>query len=233
MTDIRFMDQITAPRRSLHPFAAQQLAPARDASEIGLSECVVALAQDLPQLELYAEVSDDLAAWIDKSKERYQQDEDEAAKVTPELFHEFMEADESGKAELMVSFFFFLLRIVVEELGQHQLKLIKVNMHLQVKSEWYEWKRQWVEQLIETADKTLESLETVRDLVTYKGNKSVDVKRRRPGSQGLERDRRDRSGQASRAQRRACPGDAGARARAGGRCRARELRSGVSERAQG
>jgi kinetochore protein Spc7/SPC105 len=102
MTDIRFMDEITAPRRSLHPSATQQFTPARDASEIGLAECAVAMAVDLPQLELYAQVSDDLAAWIDRSKERYQQDEYEAAKVTPELFLEFMEADEAGKAELMV-----------------------------------------------------------------------------------------------------------------------------------
>jgi kinetochore protein Spc7/SPC105 len=100
MTDIRFMDEITAPRRSLHP---SQQTPARDPSEIGLAEYVIAIDVDLPQLELYSHVSKDLVGWIDKSKEVYKQTDEEARKVTPELFVEFREADEVDRAELLVS----------------------------------------------------------------------------------------------------------------------------------
>jgi kinetochore protein Spc7/SPC105 len=100
MTDIRFMDEISAPRRSMYP---SQEPPVRDPSEIGLAEYVVAVDVEIPELELYSNVSNDLAAWIDRSKEVYKQAEAEAAKVTPELFVEFREADEIGKAELVVS----------------------------------------------------------------------------------------------------------------------------------
>ena len=100
MTDIRFMDEITAPRRSLHP---SQNPPAREASEIVLAEYVVATDLEWPQLALYSHVSKDLSGWIEKSKEDYKQAEDEAQKVVPQLFIEFREADEVGKAELLVS----------------------------------------------------------------------------------------------------------------------------------
>jgi kinetochore protein Spc7/SPC105 len=105
MTDIRFMEELTAPRRSLHQ---PQYPPTRDASSIGLAEFAVAADVDLPQLELYSRVSSDLAAWIDKSKEMYEQAEEEASKVTPELFIEFRDADEIGKTELLVRLLVFL-----------------------------------------------------------------------------------------------------------------------------
>ena len=99
MTDIHFMDEITAPRRSLH---LSQHPPARDAPDIGLAEYAMAMHVSLPQLELYSQVSQDLSAWIDRSKEVHRAAEEEASKVTPELFVEFRDADEIGKAELSV-----------------------------------------------------------------------------------------------------------------------------------
>ncbi|KIO03259.1 hypothetical protein M404DRAFT_27233 [Pisolithus tinctorius Marx 270] len=93
MTGIRFMDEITAPRRqSIHP---STLRPSRRASvdgQIPLAEYMVAMAVDVPQLELYTH-------------------------------------------------------------------LIKVHNHEQAKSEWYDWKLQWVEQLDQKASKGFEHLE--------------------------------------------------------------------------
>jgi hypothetical protein len=50
---------------------------------------------------------------------------------------------------------------------QHQLKLIKANTHASAKSEWYDWKLQWVESLYDTADKGFVALEAVSRLSLY------------------------------------------------------------------
>lgn len=149
MTGIRFMDEITAPRRStIHPSA---LRPRRHSSpsstsdtDIALAEYVTAMSVDVPQLELYTYVSRDLEAWIERSKGIFREAEAEAEKITPELFREFVDAGEDGQAELL-----------------HQLKLIKANTHGNAKSEWYDWKFQWVEQLYGKADKGFIDLENV------------------------------------------------------------------------
>jgi Spc7 kinetochore protein len=53
MTDIRFMDEITAPRRSTHPSSRPS---AREPSLIPLAEYVVAVDVDTPQLQLYQKI---------------------------------------------------------------------------------------------------------------------------------------------------------------------------------
>ena len=149
MTGIRFMDEITAPRRStIHGSA---LRPRRHSSpsstsetDIALAEYVVAMSVDVPQLELYTYVSRDLEAWIERSKGIFREAEGEAEKATPELFREFIDAGEDGQAELL-----------------HQLKLIKANTHASAKSEWYDWKFQWVEQLYGKAERGFVDLEKV------------------------------------------------------------------------
>jgi hypothetical protein len=150
MTGIRFMDEITAPRRStIHPSA---LRPRRHSSpssttdsDIPLAEYVTAMSVDVPQLELYTHVSKDLEAWVERSKGIFREAEAEAEKITPELFREFVGAGEDGQAELL-----------------HQLKLIKANTHGNAKSEWYDWKLQWVEQLFDKAEKGFADLTEVR-----------------------------------------------------------------------
>ncbi|KAI6138630.1 Spc7 kinetochore protein-domain-containing protein, partial [Pisolithus tinctorius] len=102
MTGIRFMDEITAPRRqSIHP---STLRPSRRASvdgQIPLAEYMVAMAVDVPQLELYTHVSKDLQAWIERIQSIYREAEEEALEMTPQLFQEFISADETGQAELI------------------------------------------------------------------------------------------------------------------------------------
>lgn len=61
------------------------------------------MAIDIPQLDLYTRVSKDLEGWTQKSKLVFSEAEEEAEKVTPELFVEYARADEEGQAELMVS----------------------------------------------------------------------------------------------------------------------------------
>lgn len=71
------------------------------------------MAIDIPQLDLYSRVSKDLEGWMAKSKIVFAQIEEEAAKVTPELFVEYARADEDGQAELLVSNFFLLFEVML------------------------------------------------------------------------------------------------------------------------
>ena len=104
MTGIRFLDELSAPRRST--ILPSQLQSQRRASlqtkEATLADYAVAMAVDAPQLELYSHVAADLERWIEHSKEIYRQAEEEATKVTPMLFREYSMADEQTQAELLV-----------------------------------------------------------------------------------------------------------------------------------
>ncbi|KAJ7655258.1 Spc7 kinetochore protein-domain-containing protein [Mycena polygramma] len=137
ITGIKFMDEIDAPRRSIHQPSRQ----ARPPAEIPLAEYAVAVSINMPELDLYSAVSSDLQGWMDQSKAVFAQAEEEAVKMTPELFTEYIRADEEGQAELL-----------------HQLNLIRTNARGLAKSDWYDWKLRWIEGLRETADKGLEAL---------------------------------------------------------------------------
>ena len=104
MTGIKFMDEVTAPRRSMHP-SLQPVRHPRNIADIPLAEYFTAMAIDIPQLDLYSRVSRDLEAWMAKSKIVFDEAEEEAAKLTPELFVEYARAEEEGQAELLVRFF--------------------------------------------------------------------------------------------------------------------------------
>lgn len=72
--------------------------------EPSLLDFIIALNIDVPQLELYSWVAKDLQTTIEQSKDKFQQAEEEAAKMTPELFREFLQANEEGRADLLVCF---------------------------------------------------------------------------------------------------------------------------------
>ena len=95
------MDQLTAPRRSTHPsqYPTRQV---REEKVISLTEYFTAMAIDVPQLELHTRVARDLEAWMEQSRTVYAQAEEEAAKMTPELFIEYARADEESQVELLV-----------------------------------------------------------------------------------------------------------------------------------
>lgn len=104
MTGVRFMDELAAPRRST-VFPSQLQGRRRSSlseTNIPLADYFAAMTVDVPQLELYSHVAKDLQAWIDHSKDIYQQAEEEAAKITPALFREYSQADEDVKEELLV-----------------------------------------------------------------------------------------------------------------------------------
>lgn len=114
MTGIRFMDELTMPkpRQSVVPpphlrtrARRRSSAEFSEAEEdpIPLAEFAVAMAADLPRLELFTAVASDLGAWIEESKKICVEAERETAKVTPELFRDFVAADESEKGLLIVS----------------------------------------------------------------------------------------------------------------------------------
>ena len=120
MTGIRFMDEIAAPRRSIaYPSALRPSRQTSNEAQIPLAEYLVAMAIDVPQLELYTHVSKDLQAWIERIQGIFLEAEEEVLKMTPQLFQEFVSTDETEQAELI-----------------HQLKLIKVHNHELAKSEW-------------------------------------------------------------------------------------------------
>ncbi|KAI0308028.1 Spc7 kinetochore protein-domain-containing protein [Multifurca ochricompacta] len=145
MTSIRFLDELSAPRRSTILPSQLQSAQRRaslQTNDITLADYVVAMAIDAPQLELYSHVAADLQRWIEHSREIYRQAEEEAAKVTPMLFREYSTADEQTRTELL-----------------QQLKLIKANNHAAARSQWYDWRLQWVEQLYAIANQGFAELE--------------------------------------------------------------------------
>jgi kinetochore protein Spc7/SPC105 len=107
MTGIRFLDELSAPRRSTILPSQLQSAQRRASlqtkpKEATLADYAIAMAVDAPQLELYSHVAADLERWIEHSKEIYHQAEEEATKVTPMLFREYAVADEQTQAELLV-----------------------------------------------------------------------------------------------------------------------------------
>ncbi|KAL1753368.1 Spc7 kinetochore protein-domain-containing protein [Schizophyllum commune] len=136
ITGIKFIDEMIAPRRSIAPRQA------RPADIIPLSEYLVALAVDLPQLDLYGRVAEDLARSNAKYKENFEEMEREAALDTPELFQEYMLAEPED-----------------QEGFRHYLTLIKANARMQAKSAWYSWKSTWVEELTGIAQSELEAME--------------------------------------------------------------------------
>lgn len=162
MTGIRFLDELSAPRRSTI-FQPSQRRASLQTTETPLADYVVAMAIDAPQLELYSHVASDLQRWIEHSKEIYHQAEEEAAKVTPMLFREYSTADEEMQVELLVTVLPCLSasgRLIT--LHKQQLKLIKANNHATARSQWYDWRLQWVQQLYAIADKGYTELEQVR-----------------------------------------------------------------------
>ncbi|KAJ3923135.1 Spc7 kinetochore protein-domain-containing protein [Lentinula edodes] len=140
MTGIRFMD-LSAPRRSTYASQIPSRQP-RNPSEIPLAEYAVAMAIDIPQLVLYSRVARDLEGWIEQSKVEFRQAEEEAAKVTPLLFAEYLRTDEEGQKDLT-----------------RQLKLIRTNVRLEAKSDWYGWKLQWLDSLKYGAQAALTNLQ--------------------------------------------------------------------------
>ena len=112
MTGIRFMDEITAPRRSmvnpahLRPHNRRRSLTSShsgEAEQIPLAEFTTAMAIEVPQLELYSVLAEDLTGWIEESKKICKQAEDDTLKMTPALFTEFALVDEVEKQDLLVS----------------------------------------------------------------------------------------------------------------------------------
>lgn len=111
MTGIRFMDELTAPRRStIHPGQLRQnrrrsltSSHSEEADPIPLADFMTAMGVEVPQLELYSILAGELTAWIEESKKICRQAEEDSIKMSPGLFREFAEADESEKLDLVVS----------------------------------------------------------------------------------------------------------------------------------
>ncbi|KAK7694277.1 hypothetical protein QCA50_001458 [Cerrena zonata] len=155
MTKIRFMDEIAAPRRSsIHPNRLGQQRSRRrslnsstngadEAEDVPLAEFVTTLSVELPQLELYSTIAGELRTWIEESKKMCKEADEEAIKMTPGLFREFADVDE-GEREFLI----------------HQLKLIKAYCHGMARSQWYDWRKTWTEQLQAAADEAFSSLES-------------------------------------------------------------------------
>ncbi|TCD62040.1 hypothetical protein EIP91_007535 [Steccherinum ochraceum] len=139
MTGIRFMDQITVPRRqSLH--APQQL---HEVVQIPLAEFITAMAIDIPQLELYSTVARQLETWVEESRKICHEADEEARQVVPQVFQDFLESDGEDRGFLI-----------------HQLKIVKTNNYGTAKSQLYDWKKDWTEQLRVAADATFADLQS-------------------------------------------------------------------------
>ena len=69
---------------------------------IPLAEFAIAMAVDMPRIDLYTAVTRDLTAYVQECKKIYKEAEEEALKDTPSLFREFASVDESEQAMLIV-----------------------------------------------------------------------------------------------------------------------------------
>lgn len=107
MTEIRFMDDLTCPRRStIHPSKFdRRLSTGDSAADISQAEYLTAVTLDIPQLEFMSWVAADLTGWIEQSKKNFLEAEVLAAHATPALFREYSQANDAGRAELQVCLF--------------------------------------------------------------------------------------------------------------------------------
>lgn len=118
MTGIRFMDELTMPRPRRSTVGPGQLRPRRrgrssaatgdlgesvaEEEPIPLAEFSVAMAVDMPRIDLYTAITRDLTAYIQECKKIYKEAEAEALRDTPSLFKEFANVDEAEQAMLIV-----------------------------------------------------------------------------------------------------------------------------------
>ncbi|KAI5993840.1 hypothetical protein EDC04DRAFT_2872627 [Pisolithus marmoratus] len=114
------MDEIAAPhQQSIHSSILHPSWRASVKEQIPLSEYMVAMTVNIPQLKLYTYISKDLQEWIEHIQAIYQEAEEEALKMMPQLFQEFVLADEIGQVESihqlsMINDANFLERIICE-----------------------------------------------------------------------------------------------------------------------
>jgi kinetochore protein Spc7/SPC105 len=169
MTEIKFMDDLTCPRRStIHPSQFDRRhSVGKNVEDISLAEYLTAVTVDIPELELLSWVTADLTAWTEQSKKNFLECEESVAQVTPGLFREYSLANDAGRAELQVcysltTFFHNILTSL-----QYQLKLIKSNYHGVSRAKWYDYKLKWIQNLSGEAQRGFEALEKVRFTVVF------------------------------------------------------------------
>lgn len=103
MTGTKFMDDMAGPRRSTIRPSQLRRSLGGDAEGVtSLADYFTAMALDVPQLKLYSKAAEELNEWIEDSKTTFEQANEEAKQVTPELFLEYLDADEDNKAYLVV-----------------------------------------------------------------------------------------------------------------------------------
>lgn len=91
------------PRARRRSSAAEDLgASTSEEDPIPLAEFSVAMAVDMPRIDLYTAIARDLNAYIQECKKIYKEAEEEALKDTPSLFREFASVDENEQAMLVV-----------------------------------------------------------------------------------------------------------------------------------
>ncbi|KAF8592058.1 hypothetical protein K439DRAFT_1537791 [Ramaria rubella] len=144
MTGIRFMDDLTCPRRStVHPSQLQRRESNEGETEsYPLSDYAVAMTVDIAQLETMTWISNDIRSAIEKFKAQYRETEEDAAKDIPFLFREYAVASEEDREQIL-----------------YVLKLIKAHTILSAKASWYEWKRGWVQGLQTNAERVVDNLD--------------------------------------------------------------------------
>ena len=103
------MDELAAPRRStILPSLLSASTSSEAGGDISLADYVVSMSVDLPHWMLYTGVSDDLLGMVDGIKDFYKTAEKDVEQDVPALFHEFADADDEWKEEILVSFPFHL-----------------------------------------------------------------------------------------------------------------------------
>lgn len=119
MAGIHFVEEITAPRRSTILPSQLKVRSRRRSSntsqhddsdptsqifeEIPLADFTASLAVDIPQLELYSTIANEMTAWIDDSRKICREADEEVLKLQPSVFREFANAQQEDRELYQVS----------------------------------------------------------------------------------------------------------------------------------
>lgn len=143
MTSIRFMELTTTKRRHTAAPSAFLNGHVVEEDDVSLERRVVAGACTVPNLELYQHACRELKKYISEGRRVVKQIEKSTFTENPPLFKEYMTATPDVKA-----------------LMDNQFKNVKTHARLDSKSEWYRWRMDLQNGLMEGLIKIAEGMST-------------------------------------------------------------------------
>jgi kinetochore protein Spc7/SPC105 len=105
LIDIRFMDNITVPRRSVVPSRRRRSSTSGILAQLSHADYFLATTVYMPMLEVYGPGVKSVQDKIEFLKAEFETTNEEVKKVPPEVFATFLESSEEDKSGMMVDSF--------------------------------------------------------------------------------------------------------------------------------